>query len=195
MLAAELSILESEFEDALNLKTMIEVGVIGRVAIVTTALLTEIHAASKLTDAEELSTLDKFALERALINEALVSLHGAEVSEETEFLTHGEEAVLRAHLSGWVVIIARIAYGAKEYGVALEASLESVLREWVASGIDGASAYKTLGESGLMAELLADGIDCLDCLLNDLGTDSVAREKRDIEFHLYMIICFYIRTK
>lgn len=185
--AATLRVLESEFEDTLNLLAAVDIGIVGRIAVVAATLLAEIHTASELTDAEELGTVDELGFEWGLVDEALVGLHGAEVGVEAELLTHGEKTVLRTDLGCWVVVEARIAYRTEEDGVALEADLESILGEGIARGIDGASTDEAFGESGLVTEFLANGIDSLDSLVDDFGTDAVAWEECDVEFHLVIV--------
>ena len=183
MLPAAHGIFESLLEDALDLVAVIDVRIEGGVASVEAALLAEIHAAGQLAEHEEVGSVHQFLLKRGLVDQRLEGLHGAQVGIQAELLAHGQQALLRTHLGGRIVVIFGVTDGAEEHRVAIQAGFVGHLREGVAKTVDGAGAHVSEMVGHLVSELAADGINAFDRLADDFGADAVPGKKGNVQFH------------
>ena len=190
MLVAAHGEVESHLQDAFYLRTVVDIGIIS--LLIVLILLTEVHATCQLADDDEVSSLDKFFLQRTLMEKAVESSHRSHIGEEAQLLTHGEESCLRTHFQRGVVVEARITDSSEEHSICIHAGLEGLIREWVATCIDSMGTADSLLVFKLMAKLLCHDIEDIDSLRHDLRTDSVAREYSNFQFH--NIFTFYFSS-
>ena len=153
------------------------------ISYVEAALLAEIHAAGELADHEEVGAVHQLLLERGFVDERLEGLHGAQVGVQAELLAHGQQALLRTHLGGRIVVIFGVADGAEKHRVGIQAGLVGHLREGVAETVDGAGAHVSEMVGHLVSELAADGVNAFDRLADDFGADAVPGQKGNVQFH------------
>ena len=181
MLLALLCRLEGHLQDALNLRTRIDIGIVSLVIVLI--LLTEVHAARQLTDHHEIGTFQQLVLQRRLMQQTVKGSYRTHVGKQSQLLAHGEQALLGTHLCCRVVVVFQIADSGKQHGVSTHTGLVGSLRIRVAHGIDSRSAYQRLLVRELMAELLGNSIHHSNTLLHNLGTYSVARQNGNLQFH------------
>ena len=174
-------VFESDLEDAFDLGTRIEIGVVGLVVVLV--FLAEIHASGEFADANKVGSLDDFVLERRLVDESREGLHRSDIGEESEFLTHGKESLFGADLGRRVIVEAQVADGCKENGITVLAKLESLLGERVADLVDGVCAADTLLDRDLVTKLPGDGLHDSHALFHDFRTDTIAGKHCNFEFH------------
>ena len=154
MAAAAAGILETDLQDALDLRAGIIVGVVRLVVVLI--FLTEIHTAGELADADEIGTLHEVLAQRRLVDEAVEGLDRADVGEQAKFLAHSQQPLLGTHLGGGVIVELGVTYGREEHCVSLHTGLESILGEGVPNCIDGCGAADCVLESHLMTEFGAN---------------------------------------
>ena len=169
VLPAPAGVVEGQAEDALDLGTGVDAGVIGRVPAVLPSLLAEIHAAGEFPDAEEIGPVHEFGLQRGLVHEGLEGLHRTEVGVEPQLLADGQQSLLRPHFRRGVVVVFRVAHGAEQHGVARHAEGMRLGRIGIPAAVDGACADITIGIRGLVAEFPADGVSVSQCSTYDTG--------------------------
>ena len=97
----------------------------------------------------------------------------ADIGEETEFLAHGEEALLGTHFCCRIVVETGVAYCREKYCVAVPAYFKSLLRERVADSIDCGGADQSLFEFNIVPEFAGSRFHHLHTLYGDFRADSV----------------------
>ena len=185
MPAAPARELERLAQDALDFKTVVDIGIIGGVATVQSSFLAEIHAAGQFADAEEIGAVHQFLLERGFVDQRLERLHGPQVGIQAELLAHREQALFGAHGGLGIIVIFRIAHGAEKHRVGAQTGLVGLLRERVAETVDGARAH--IGElvGHFVSEFAGDRVHALDRLVDDFGADAVPGQKGNVQFHYF----------
>ena len=166
---------------------MVDVGVVCGVTAVQAALLTEVHAASELTYAQEIRTVHQFLLQGTLVDQGREGLYGTEVGVEPELLAHRKQALLGPHLRGGVVVIPGVSHGAVQHSVALHAYLVRLLRIGRAIFVYGAGPG--LGETvfNFVSETGADGVHGLLRLVDHFRSDAVTRHLSNLQSHFMVV--------
>ena len=172
------SIFISYFQDSLYLRTSVVVGIVSLVVVLV--FLTKVHSSGKLAYADKIGSVDKFILQRRLVEQALECLHGTDIGEESQFLTHRQQSLLRTHFCCRVVVELRIAYSSKENCVSLLTCLESLLGEWVSHLVDGISTDEGFLVLYLVSKLLCYCVHHSHSLSHYLRTNAVARQYRNL---------------
>ena len=165
---------ESDLQNALNLRTIIDICIV--CFLIVLVFLTEIHATCQLTDNHEVSTFDQFLFQWAFVKEAIEGSYRADIGEEAELLTHGEQTCLRTNLQCGVVVKTRISNSSEEHGISIHTRLEGLIGERVATSIDGVGAADRLLISEVVTELLCDHIQYVDSLWHDLRANTITRQ-------------------
>ena len=186
MLAALLSHLKGDLQNALNLRTGVDIGIVSLVVVLI--FLTKVHATRQFAQHHEVGTTKQLVLQRRLVEQTVERSHRTHVGKESELLTHGQQALFGTHERSGIVVVFQVADGSKEHSIGLHANLVGGLRIRVANCIDGTGTDKSLLVSKYMVELCSDGIHYSHALLHDLGTYSIARENGNFEFHC-VVLC------
>ena len=139
-------------DDALYLRTGIVIGIVS--LIIVLVFLAKVHATCELTDGNEVGPIDQLWTQRRLMQQALESLHRANVGIEAQLLAHGEQTLLWTHLSRWVIVKLRVANCREQYGICTQASLEGLLWERIANLVDGIRPTDGIFIRYLMTKLL-----------------------------------------
>jgi len=178
MVIAALSEFKGYFQDAFDLRTMIDICIVS--LFVVLVFLSEVHTTSQFTDDDEVSPFDEFFLQRALVEQAVESSHGAYVGKESEFLAHGQQTSLGTYLQCRIVVKTWITYSGEEHSVGVHTGLERLIGEGIPHGIDGVSTTDSFVIRKLMVELLGHSIQYMKCLRHDLRSDTVAGENGNV---------------
>ena len=147
-------------------------------------LLSEVHAAGQLADADKVGTTDKLVLQGGLMDKAVEGFHRSYVSIESKLFAHSQQALFGAHLGRRIVVELRVAHACKEHSISRLAHLEGLFGEGVAHLVDGMGAAKGFRISHLVAELLGYCTEHGHALLHNLGADTVTGQNCDVEFHV-----------
>ena len=124
------------------------------------------------------------------MQQAFEGLHRTDVGEQTQLLAHSQQTLLRAYLSGRVVVELRITYGREEHSVSLLADLEGLFGEGIAYFINCVRTTEGVSVMYLMTKFLTNGAHHLHTLHGDLRADPVAGKYCDIQFHLVVIVLY-----
>ena len=182
VLAAAHGEVEGHFQYALYLRAGVDVGVIGLVVVLV--LLAEVHASRQLADDHEVRATQDVLLQGTHVEQAVEGGHGAHVGEETQLLPHGQQALLRAHLGGRIIVKAEIAHGGEEHGVGLHAGLVGILGERVSHLVYGVGTANGFLVVELMSELAGNSVKHGHALLHDFWPDAITGQYSDIQFHV-----------
>ena len=176
---------------AFYFRASVIVGVIRLVVILV--FFTEIHSASKLTNADKVCIFYQFVFQRRLMQQAFKRLHGTYVGKQSEIFTHSQKALFRAHFCRRVVVETRVAYCGKEYGIGPFACFKRIVRKRVAHRIDGRRTANGFLIFYFMAEFPGDGIHYGNALCHYFRPNPIAGEHCNLKFHICINICFVVR--
>ena len=181
MVLALLGILEAHLQDALNLRTGVDIGIVGHVVVLV--FLTEIHTTRELADNDEVGSTNEFVLQRTLMQKAGEGGHGPYVGKEPELLAHGEKSLLRSDRRGGIVVVAQVAHGSKEHRIGSHAHIVSGIGIRVANEVDGMCTTDGFFVFEFMMESLCNGIEDSNSLRHDLRSDAITRQYSDFQLH------------
>ena len=187
MLTALACILVGDTQNALHLRTAVEVGIISLIR--TLLLLTEIHTAGKLTDTDKVSSAYQFILQGRLVHQAVERLNGTYIGKEPQFLTHSQQSLLRPHLSCRVIIELGITDTGKKHSISIHTGLEGFLREGITHLIDSMGTAKSLLIGNLVSELPGNSTHNSYALLHNLWTDTVTGQNCNLKLHILVLLC------
>ena len=173
--------LETEFYDALNLRTGIDIGIVGLVVVLIP--LAKVHTTSQFSQYHEVSTTNQFVFQRRLMQQTVEGSHRTDIGKESEFLTHGQQSYLRTNLSRGIVVVLQVAYGSKEYGIGPHTHLVGGIGIRIAHLVDGVSTTDGLFVLKLMSTLLGYRVEHSHTLFHDLGSDTIARQNCNLQIH------------
>ena len=188
MLVALHGHLEAEFQDTLNLGAGVDIGIVGHVVVLV--LLAEIHAAREFAQHHEIGSTDDLILQRRLVQQTVEGDHRAHIGIESQFLTHGQQARLRADLGRRIVVVLQVADGSEEHRISAHADLMGRVGIRIAHGLDGMGATDGLLVFKLVTTLGCHSIEHSHTLLHDLGADSIACENCNLQFHNTLLFSF-----
>ena len=177
--------LECQLEDALDLGTAVDVGVIGSVAAVLASLLSEVHSTGEFPDADEICSVHELGLQRRLVGEGLECLDRTDVGVEPEFLADCEETLLWTYLGCRVIVVFRVADGSEEHCVAGHADAVGLLRIRIPALIDCAGSHESLPVFNCVAEFSCHCVYCLHGLPYHFRADAVSRHQCYLDVHFF----------
>ena len=180
--------LETEFQDALDLGTGVDIGIVGHVVVLM--LLSEVHAAREFAQHDEVGTADEFILQRRLVEQTVEGDDGTHVGIEAQFLTHGQQTGLGTDLGRWVVVELQVADGSKEHGIGTHTHLVGAVGIGISDGLDGMGATDGLLVFKLMSTLGGYRVEHSDTLFHNLGADTIACENSNLQFHNSFVFSF-----
>ena len=164
--------LEAHLQDALHLRTGVDVGIVGLIVILI--LGTEIHTASQLANHHKVGTLQEFFFQWRLVQQTVECSHRAHVGKQTQLLTHGQQTCLRTYLSGRIVVELQRANSSKQHSVGLHTYLVGAVGIRIAHLLDGMSTTDSWGIFKLVTELSGNRIHHSHTLFHNLWAYSIA---------------------
>ena len=186
MLLALLGGLEGHLQDALNLRTRIDVGIVSLVIVLI--FLSEIHSTRQFTDDYEVSTLQQFVLQGTLVQQTVESSHRTHVGKKAELLTHSQQALLWTNLCRRIIVILQVANGSKQHRIGTHADFVSGIGIGIANLINGMGTDNGFLVSKLVTELCCDSIEHSHTLFHNFRTYTVARKNGNFQFHNLIIL-------
>ena len=172
MLVALHGHLEAEFHDALNLRTGVDISIVGHIVVLMA--LAEVHTTREFAQYHEVGTTNEFILQGRLMQQAVERGHRAHVGKKAQLLTHSQQTYLWTDLRCRIVIVFQIAHSSEEYGVGLHTYLVGGVRIGIAHLVDGVCTTNSGGVSKLVAKLLGNCIEHSHTLFHNLRTNSIA---------------------
>ena len=130
--------LESHFQNALNLRTRIDIGVKGLVVVLV--FLTKIHASRQFANHHEVGTTQQFLFQRRLVEQTIKRGYRTDIGKESQFLTHSQQARFRAHLQRRIVVVFQVTNSSKEYCISTHTDIVGTVRIGIATSINGTGA-------------------------------------------------------
>ena len=174
--------LEGHLQDALYLRTGVDVGIVCLVIVLI--LLSEIHAARQFTNHHEVSATQQFVLQRRLMQQTFKGGYRTDVGEQSQFLAHSQESRLRTYLQRGIIIEAQVAYSSKEYCISPHTHLMGAVGIRFATDVDGMGTTDGLLVFKLVSALRCNGIQHSHTLFHNLRADTIALENRNLQFHI-----------
>ena len=176
-------------QDAFHLFAGINAGIVGRIAILATALrTTEIHTAGQFAHAQKIGAFDDLGFQRGTIGQRIEHGQRTQVGIQAERLAHPEQPLFRTHLGRRIVIVLRIADRPEQHHIGSLANGVRFGRIRVARRIDRAGADQRFLILENMSVLRGHPVQDLHRLAHDLGTDTVSGQKCNLQFHIFPII-------
>ena len=186
MLAALHGILIGNTKYTLNFFASVVVGVVCNVC--SFFLFSKVHTTSQLTDADKVGTTYQLVLQGRLVHQAVEGLNRTDIGKQTQLLTHSQETLLRANLSGWVVIELRVTNAGKEHSISIHTGLESLLGEGIANLVNSMGTTKSLLVRNLVSELLGYSTHNGYALLHNLWSDAITGQNCNLKLHILVLL-------
>ena len=146
----------------------------------------EVDAARQLAHDEHVHALELLGAKRACVAQGVIDAHGAQVEVEAQALADGEKALLRTGLARGGAVPLGAADSGEQHGVGGLGGLERLggkrggRAAGGTGGVDGAAADEVLLAVEGAAILLADGVEDLHGLGDDLRADAVAGKQANL---------------
>ena len=190
MLTASHRHLESYLQNTLNLRTGVDVGIVGFVIVLV--FLSKIHTARQFADHHKVGTTQQFFFQGRLVQQTVERGHRTHIGKQSELLTHGQQTRLRTNLQRGIVVVLQVTHSSKQHGVGLHTHLVGAVGIRIAHLLDGMGATDGLLVFKLVSTLLSHSIKHGHTLFHNLRSDTIARENRNFQFHTQIIsICSF----
>ena len=184
MLAALAGQAERQVQDAFHLFAGINAGIVGRIAILATALrTTEIHTAGQFAHAQKIGAFDDLGFQRGTIGQRIEHGQRTQVGIQAERLAHPEQPLFRTHLGRRIVIVLRIADRPEQHHIGSLANGVRFGRIRIAGRVDRASAYERLLVVERVFVLCGNAVQNLYRFAHDFRADAVPGQKSNFQFH------------
>ena len=176
---------KSNLQNAADLQLAVSLGVIGLGAVfaIPVATLAEVDAAGQLSDHHQVKALFCGAFPQGTGGpQSLIQPGGAQVGVKSQHRTQLEQSLFGSDITGQAVPLGA-AHGAQHDAVGCQTSVDGLLGQRNAAGVDGAAAGQISFAVEGVAKLAAHFFQYLDGVVHDLGADAVALDQCNIEFH------------
>ena len=188
MLATRHGHLEGDLQDALNLRTRIDIGVESHIVVLM--LFTKIHATRQFADDHEIGTTQQFLLQRRFVQQAIKRGHRTDVGKESEFLAHRQQACLRTHLQRGIIVVFQVANSSEQDCISAHADIMSRIWIGIATGINGTGTYQRFLILEFMTTFLGNGVHYCHTLFHNLWANAVTSQYRNFQFHIIYFSLF-----
>ena len=171
--------LEGDLGNAADLLPAVGAGVVGRITLAPA--LAEVDAARELAHHQQVGALDALGAQRAALVQRRDGLDRPQVCEQPHPGAQRQQGLLGAGVVGVGGVPLGTAHGSQQHGVGCLTGLQHAVRQWLAVGVDGASANGVRLPVDLDAVELRDVIDQATGLPHHLGSDAVTRQQYDLD--------------
>ena len=184
MFASAPGVIIGESEDSFDFVTVIEIGVVGSVAIIPAALFPEIHSSGQFPDTQKVSSVHKMLLKGRFVHQRLESLDRTQIGIEAQFLPHCKQSLFGTHFGSGIIVIFGIPHCAEKHCIGIHTQAESLFRKRISISVYGTGSHKAVSIFSLVTEACANSIHGLYGLFHHFGSYSVTRKPCYSKFHL-----------
>ena len=170
--------LEGHLQDALNLRTRIDVRI--ECLVVILIFLAKIHAARQLADDHEVCATKQFLLQRRLVQQTVERSHRAHIGIEAQLFAHSQQSRFRTHLQRGIIVVLQVAHRRKQHGISPHAYVVGSSGISVATRLDGAGTHQCLLVFKLVSALLGYSVHHGHTLFHNLRPDTITRQNSNL---------------
>ena len=170
--------LESHLQDTLDLRTSIDICIIGLVVVLI--LLAKIHASRQLANHHEVSSTQEFILQWRLMQQTVEGSHRTDIGKKSELLAHSQQTRFRTDLRCGVIIIFQRTHSRKEHGIGTHTDLVGSVGIRIAHLFDGMRPTNGLLVFKLVSALRCNRIKHCHTLFHYLWSDTITSQNSNL---------------